>query len=101
MLENDTWQVPTLSIYKVPIYKIFKEEFWMNSFSLYQNRPRKDGLKMQFQVPQILILNKKNFLIGYKTTREMNSFGINFMAGTDTPLGYLTPVLVYIKNLNC
>ena len=33
LLENDTWQVPTLSIYKVPIYKIFKDEFWMNSFS--------------------------------------------------------------------
>ena len=55
---------------------------------------------MQFQALQILILNKKNFLIGYKkTTREMNSFGINFMAGTDTPLGYLTPGFSLHKEL--
>lgn len=29
----------------------------------------------------------------------MNSFGINFMAGTDTPLGYLTPGFSLHKEL--
>ena len=70
LLENDTWQVPTLSIYKVPIYKIFKEEFWMNSFSSLPKQTKERWTKNAISVLQILILNKKILLIGYKTQLE-------------------------------
>ena len=100
LLENDTWQVPTLSIYKVPIYKIFKDEFWMNSFSSLPKQTKERWTKNAISSSSNINPKQKNFSDWIqKTTREMNSFGINFMAGTDTPLGYLTPGFSLHKEL--
>jgi len=100
LLENDTWQVPTLSIYKVPIYKIFKQESWMNSFSSLPKQT-KDRWTKNAENSSLSISSKQKKFSDWiqKTTGEMNSFGINFMAGTDTPLGYLTPGFSLHKEL--
>ena len=31
LAKNNTWQIPTISIYKVPIYKIFKSKYWIRN----------------------------------------------------------------------
>ena len=41
----EAYQVPTLSIYKVPIYKIFREPFWQKSFKLLPNKTMKEWEK--------------------------------------------------------
>ena len=100
LLENDTWQVPTLSIYKVPIYKIFKQESWIKSFSSLPKQTKDRWTKNAISSSSNINPKQKNFSDWIqKTTREMNSFGIKFMAGTDTPLGYLTPGFSLHKEL--
>ena len=42
----NSYQVPTLSIYKVPIYKIFREPFWRKSFELLPKSTRDEWKKI-------------------------------------------------------
>ena len=40
LAKNNTWQIPTISIYKVPIYKIFRSEYWIQNL---KHLPKKTG----------------------------------------------------------
>lgn len=88
----DSYQVPTLSIYKVPIYKIFKESFWRKSFELLPKTIRDQWEKNVASSNQEINPQQKKFSDWIqKTTGAMAEAEIPMMAGTDTPLGYLTP----------
>ena len=88
----DSYQVPTLSIYKVPIYKIFREPFWRKSFELLPKTTREQWKKNVASSNQEINPQQKKFSDWIqKTTGEMSKAEIPLMAGTDTPLGYLTP----------
>ncbi len=88
----DSYQVPTLSIYKVPIYKIFREPFWRKSFELLPKTTRDQWKKNVASSNQEINPQQKKFSDWIqKTTGEMAKAEIPLMAGTDTPLGYLTP----------
>ena len=88
----ESYQVPTLSIYKVPIYKIFRQVFWRKSFELLPKSTREkweknvDGSNDKINPAQIKFSDWIQ-----KTTGAMAKAKIPLMAGTDTPLGYLTP----------
>ena len=88
----DSYQVPTLSIYKVPIYKIFREPFWRKSFELLPKTSRDQWEKNVASSNQEINPQQKKFSDWIqKTTGAMAEAEIPLMAGTDTPLGYLTP----------
>ena len=87
-----SYQVPTLSIYKVPIYKIFREPFWRKSFELLPESTREQWKKNVKESNDIINPSQKKFSDWIqKTTGAMAKAKIPLMAGTDTPLGYLTP----------
>ncbi len=87
-----SYQVPTLSIYKVPIYKIFREPFWRKSFELLPESTREQWKKNVKGSNDIINPSQKKFSDWIqKTTGAMAKAKIPLMAGTDTPLGYLTP----------
>ena len=88
----EAYQVPTLSIYKVPIYKIFREPFWQKSFKLLPNKTMKEWEKRVAASNDNINPDQKKFSDWIQfTTGEMAKVEIPLMAGTDTPLGYLTP----------
>lgn len=88
----DSYQVPTLSIYKVPIYKIFREPFWRKSFKLLPKNTRDQWEKSLLGSNDKINPAQKAFSDWIqKTTGAMAEAEIPLMAGTDTPLGYLTP----------
>ena len=88
----DAYQTPTLSIYKVPIYKIFRRDFWRKSFSLLPKSTRDQWKKNLFRSNDEINPNQKKFSDWIqKTTEAMVKVKIPLLAGTDTPLGYLTP----------
>ena len=88
----ESYQVPTLSIYKVPIYKIFRQPFWRKSFKLLPKSTMEKWEKDADGSNDIINPAQKKFSDWIqKTTGEMAKSKIPLMAGTDTPLGYLTP----------
>ena len=88
----ESYQVPTLSIYKVPIYKIFRQPFWRKSFKLLPKSTMEQWEKDVDGSNDIINPAQKKFSDWIqKTTGEMAKSKIPLMAGTDTPLGYLTP----------
>ena len=88
----ESYQVPTLSIYKVPIYKIFRQPFWRKSFKLLPKSTMEQWEKDADESNDIINPAQKKFSDWIqKTTGEMAKSKIPLMAGTDTPLGYLTP----------
>jgi imidazolonepropionase-like amidohydrolase len=88
----DSFQVPTLSIYKVPIYKIFREPFWRKSFELLPKTTRDQWKKNLLGTNDKINPEQKKISDWIqKTTGAMAKAEIPLMAGTDTPLGYLTP----------
>lgn len=88
----ESYQVPTLSIYKVPIYKIFRQDFWRKSFKLLPKSTREQWEKNADGSNDKIYPAQKKFSDWIqKTTVAMAKAKIPLMAGTDTPLGYLTP----------
>ena len=88
----DSYQVPTLSIYKVPIYKIFREPFWRKSFELLPKTTRDQWEKNLLGSNDKINPEQKKFSDWVqKTAGAMAKAEIPLMAGTDTTLGYLTP----------
>ena len=92
LAKNNTWQIPTISIYKVPIYKIFKNDYWIENLKYLPKKTREiweDRIK--FSNKNINPKQKDFSDWVQRTTKEMYDYGIEFMAGTDTPLGFLIP----------
>ena len=92
LAKNNTWQIPTISIYKVPIYKIFKSKYWIRNLKYLPKETAENWEKRIKSSSDKINQNEKDFSDWVqKTTREMHEYGIKFMAGTDTPLGFLIP----------
>jgi imidazolonepropionase-like amidohydrolase len=92
MIKNNSFQVPTLSIYKVPTYKIFRTPFWRESLRALPSKTREQWeVSIQNSNDEINVNQKKFSDWIQTTTKEIHQHKIPIMAGTDTPLGFLTP----------
>jgi len=92
LAKNNTWQIPTISIYKVPIYKMFRSKYWMQNLKHLPKKTAENWKKRIKSSNDEINPNQKDFSDWVqKTTKEMHEYGIKFMAGTDTPLGFLIP----------
>lgn len=93
MLENGVMQTPTLTITTFLSRKLYAEERWQNSFNLV---PAKIAAEWQNSATA---LSKRppteNDLAYYKWVMSMVSrldkAGVPIIAGTDAPIGFLTP----------
>jgi len=100
LAKNQTWQIPTLILYKGWAYQLYEGLEWKNSFDFL---PIEIKNKWNSQIESIqsiennkatlgLIKNRKEFANwGQSMTRLMNKMDIKFMAGTDTPIEFQTP----------
>lgn len=92
LLKNDTWQIPTLILYSGWAYNLYEKEEWKNTFDFL---PEKIKNKWNDQIKMIESRDnserKEYSDWGKSMTGFMNKKGIKFMAGTDTPIGFLTP----------
>lgn len=90
--QYNSFQVPTLSIYKVPTYKLFKNDIWKKSFELLPIKT-KQLWELREQKSNDRIDSEQKAFSDWiqKTTGQMYKKEISLMAGTDTPLGFLTP----------
>ena len=92
LARNNTWQIPTISIYKVPIYKMFRSKYWIQNLKYLPKKTEKNWKQRITSSNDKINSNQKDFSDWVqKTTKEMHEYGIKFMAGTDTPLGFLIP----------
>tara|TARA_Y100001960_G_C14781793_1_gene887404 strand:+ start:4706 stop:6118 length:1413 start_codon:yes stop_codon:yes gene_type:complete len=92
LAKNETWQIPTLILYKGWAYKLYEDSEWKNTFDYL---PLEIKEKWNYQIasaPKTDNTDRKIFSNwGKSMTGLMNKSGIKFMAGTDTPIGFQTP----------
>ena len=92
LAKNDTWQIPTLILYRGWAYQLYQNLEWRNTFEFL---PIEIKNKWNDQIDMIESTDnteRKDFADwGQSMTKLMNKMNINFMAGTDTPIGFQTP----------
>ena len=94
IIKNDVWQIPTLILYKNFANKTFKNSDYLPFLNLLPGQKKEEWIKkintidseINQQVVDYTVWSKK--MVGY-----MHDKGISFMAGTDTPIGFLIPGL--------
>jgi imidazolonepropionase-like amidohydrolase len=95
LAENETWQIPTLSIMTGTTNRPFVREEWKESFNyLPQSVSEKwnDGASRMETMPISDDQVKYSEWLKMMTGR-VNDIGIDIMAGTDCPIFFLTPGL--------
>tara|TARA_B100001057_G_scaffold926_1_gene898 strand:- start:29397 stop:30833 length:1437 start_codon:yes stop_codon:yes gene_type:complete len=92
LLENNTWQIPTISMYKGLAYEEYNHDKWKNSFE-YLPKKIKNKWNNQILKRESPANNDSRVFSKWQKsmTNTMNKKGIKFMAGTDTPIFFQTP----------
>ncbi len=90
---NETWQVPTLTIMTVASLQFFGTDEWKATFKLLPKGIEQAWLE---RLGKFLKIPKREETISYgnwmlKTTKELYDAEVKIMAGTDTPIFFLTP----------
>ena len=92
LLENDTWQIPTISMYKGLAYEEYNDDKWKNSFEYLPLKIKKKWNAQILKRKSPVNDDSRVFSEWQKSmTNIMNKKGIKFMAGTDTPIFFQTP----------
>ena len=94
LAKNETWQIPTLELYQTFANKKYKNKTFQSNFSLISKKVK---LKWMEQINATSDKVNEEMLKQNKWSRtlvnQMHKKKIPFMAGTDTPIGYLIPGL--------
>lgn len=91
--QNDTWQVPTLSIMTAITKRHFLTDDW-KAVSKKLPQPVSENWQEGAKVFEDRPVNEDRQVYTdwmLSTTQKMNEHGINLMAGTDCPIFYLIP----------
>jgi len=92
LAKNETWQIPTLILYRGWAYKLYEDSEWKNTFEFLPVE-----IKEKWNSQIALISNQENKELqdfsnwSQSITKMMNKLDIKFMAGTDSPIGFQTP----------
>lgn len=93
LARNGTWQIPTLALNTLRAEQFMKQPWWSESI---QYLPDTTATKWQSIVDRIKESEVPPFQQTYaawmfKMVGQMHKAGVEFMAGTDTPIGFQTP----------
>ena len=93
LLRNDTWQIPTLALISGVSGRAFADANYQKSFAYL---PPEIEEEWKTTIAQIIEKPVQQKNINYtnwtaKMVDQMHKKGINFMAGTDCPIFFLTP----------
>ncbi len=92
--KNNTWQVPTLKLYNNIAFKNFKTPEYLSSLDILPEESKKVWKMRINEINLDLSKQMKDFTDWSKSmVKYMHERGITFMAGTDTPIGFLVPGL--------
>jgi imidazolonepropionase-like amidohydrolase len=94
-VRNDTWQIPTLSIMTAMSNRHFLRKDWQSSFDYLPAEIANRWKQGTDQVASMEITEDQTLYAEWQRDiiKKMHQAGVQFMAGTDCPIFFLTPGL--------
>lgn len=93
LAENDTWQIPTLALNTRSVEKFYTDADWQETFTLLPDSIEQEWYNSAEEAAQAEVSEFRgeysNWL--FNMVGRINDTDIPLMAGTDTPIGLLTP----------
>lgn len=93
LAENETWQIPTLALNTRSVEKFYTDPNWQETFTLLPDSIEQEWFTSAEESAQSEVsefgVEYSNWL--FNMVGKINEAGITIMAGTDTPIGLLTP----------
>ena len=94
LIKNDVWQIPTLILYKNFANKTFKNPDYLQFLNLLPEERKEEWIKKINAIDNAISKDVVEYTVWSKKMVDfMHDRGISFMAGTDTPIGFLIPGL--------
>jgi hypothetical protein len=94
LIKNDVWQIPTLILYKNFANKTFKNPDYLQFLNLLPEERKEEWIKKINAIDNVISKDVLEYTVWSKKMVDfMHDRGISFMAGTDTPIGFLIPGL--------
>ena len=94
LIKNDVWQIPTLILYKNFANKTFKNPDYLQFLNLLPEERKEEWIKKINAIDNVISKDVVEYTVWSKKMVDfMHDRGISFMAGTDTPIGFLIPGL--------
>lgn len=94
LIKNDVWQIPTLILYKNFANKTFKNPDYLQFLNLLPKERKEEWIKKINAIDNAISKDVVEYTVWSKKMVDfMHDRGISFMAGTDTPIGFLIPGL--------
>ena len=93
--KNDTWQIPTLTLNTAFARRPFAAKDWQKSFSYLPKNIQEQWLDYinNLVKKEVVPFDKEYAKWMFDMTKRVHHKGIKIMAGTDTPIFFLTPGL--------
>lgn len=93
LAENETWQIPTLALNTRSVEKFYIDAEWQETFALLPDSIEQEWIA---SAEENALTEVSGFQQEYgewlsNMVGKINEAGIEIMAGTDTPIGLLTP----------
>ena len=98
---NNVFQTPTLTINTVGSKRFFADEEWQKTYELLPNEVKNKWLKDSESMAQLPFNSSYQIYQDWsmKIVGLFNKQGVKILAGTDTPIGFLTPGFSLHKEL--
>ena len=102
MKKNDTWQIPTLTLNTAFARRPFAAKDWQKSFSYLPKNIKEQWLNYinNLVKSEVKPFDEKYAKWMFNMTKRVHEKGIKIMAGTDTPIFFLTPGLSLSQELS-
>ena len=99
--KNGTWQIPTIALSTGGINRLYENEAWKETFDYLPENIRADWIEAAKKATEkesieLSLAHGKWVLM---MVAKLKASGVKIMAGTDTPIGFLTPGFSLHKEL--
>ena len=92
LASKNVWQTPTLFLYRNSSLKTFKDPSFINELNKLPNQIKQKWIKEISETDTIIDKNSLRYSKWLEeATGKLHKKNVPFMAGTDTPIGYLIP----------
>jgi imidazolonepropionase-like amidohydrolase len=92
LASKNVWQTPTLFLYRNSSQKTFKDPSFKNELNKLPNQIKQKWIKEISETDTIIDKNSLRYSKWLEeATGKLHKKNVPFMAGTDTPIGYLIP----------
>ena len=92
LASKNVWQTPTLFLYRNSSLKTFKDPPFINELNKLPNQIKQKWIKEISETDTIIDKNSLRYSKWLEeATGKLHKKNVPFMAGTDTPIGYLIP----------